>query len=217
MKKINLRSLILSTLFVLLAVSANAQSITSISQVQDVKQTDEHYSALKSLIERYGVISDRIFRANNPLTREEFVVLLNNSLNRMNELAQAATVYPKTEEIYTFEWLERNVSANETNITSISEIKDINTGYNNYVDLQSLTERYGIDICDKDKYFRPTKPVTQKEFYTLVTKIFRVSINSNPSVTQAISRSNSVILMNATLDIVAKKIADLAAGKKILP
>lgn len=209
MKKINLRSLILSILFALLAVSANAQNITSISQIQDVKPTDKHYVALQSLVERYGVFSDRVFRANDPLTREEFVVLLNDGLNRMIELAATAE-----EEVYPSELIE-NFSANETNITSISQIKDINTGYNKYLDLQSLTERYGINICDKDKYFRPTKPVTEKEFYTWVTKIFRGSINSNPSATQAISRSDWAIVMNEAFDSVNERITTLSADRKL--
>jgi hypothetical protein len=208
MKKINLRSLILTISFTLLAVSVNAQNITSISQIKDVKPTDKYYSALQSLVERYGVFSDRTFRSNDPLTREEFVVLLNDGLNRMIELAAAAE-----EEVYPSELIE-NFSANETNITSISQIKDINTGYNKYLDLQSLTERYLINICDKDKYFRPTKPVTEKEFYTWVTKIFRGSINSNPSATKAVSRSDWAIVMNQAFDSVNETIATLSADRK---
>lgn len=208
MKKINLRSFILTILFVLLSVAANAQSITSISQIKDVKPTDKHYNALQSLVERYGVFSDQTFRMNDPLTREDFVVLLNKGLNRMIELAAA------TEEDITLYELIDSFSASGTKITSISQIKDIKASYGKYQDLESLTERFGIDICDKDKYFRPTKTVTEKEFYTWITKIFNGSVNSSPSATKAITRSEWVIVMNAAFDSVNERIATLSEDKK---
>jgi S-layer homology domain len=208
MKKINLRSLILSILFTLIAVSVNAQNITSISQIKDVKPTDKHYSALQSLVERYGVFSDRTFRANDPLTREEFVVLLNNGLDRINEIMRSGD-----EEIFLLELIE-SFSANEPKITSMSQIRDINASYSKYTDLESLIERYGIDICDKDKYFRPTKPVTEKEFSTWIAKIFHGSVSSNPSATKALTRSDWAIVMNAAFDSVNERIAELVTERK---
>ncbi len=188
-------------------ISANAQ-ITNISQVKDVKSTDKHFMALQSLVERYGVFSEEKFRANDPLTREEFVVLLNESLDRLVELAASTD-----EDISAYE-LFNTFSANETNITAISQIKDIKASYNQYVHLQSLTERYGIDICDQDKYFRPTKTVTEKEFYTWIAKIFSVSANSSSSATKAITRSEWIIVMNDALDSVNERIAALDDEKK---
>ena len=207
MKKINLRLLILPILFVLFAVSATAQ-ITDISQIKDVKPTDKHFTALQSLVERYGVFSEEKFRANDPLTREEFVVLLNKSLDRLVELAAS------TDEDISAHELFNNYSANGTNLTSTSQIKDIKASYSQYVHLESLTERYGIDICDKDKIFRPTKTVTEKEFYTWIAKIFNGSANSNPSATKAITRSEWVIVMEAALDSVNERIADIVEEKK---
>ncbi len=188
-------------------ISANAQ-ITNISQVKDVKSTDKHFTALQSLVERYGVFSEEKFRANDPLTREEFVVLLNESLDRLIDLAASTD-----EDIAAYE-LFNTYSANETNLTSISQIKDIKASYNQYVHLESLIERYGIDICDKDKNFRPAKTVTEKEFYTWIAKIFNGSANSNPSATKAVTRSEWVIVMNAALDSVNERIADIISEKE---
>ncbi len=199
--------LILPILFVLFAVSVNAQ-ITSISQIKDVKPTDKHFMALQSLVERYGVFSDNPFDANDPLTREEFAVLLNKSLDMLLELAASTGEDIDVNEIYT------HFSANETNITSISQIKDIKASYDQYIHLQSLTERYGIDICDKDKNFRPEKTVTEKEFYTWIAKIFNGSANSSPSATKAVTRSEWVIVMEAALDSVNEKIAKIVDEKK---
>jgi S-layer homology domain len=207
MKKINLRFLILPILCALITVSANAQ-ITSISQIKDVQPTDKHFMALQSLVERYGVFSEEKFRANDPLTREEFVVLLNSSLDRLMDLAASTDEDIAAYEVFT------GFSANNTNITSISQIKDIKASYNQYVHLQSLTERYGIDICDADKNFRPTKTVTEKEFYTWIAKIFNGSINSSPSATKAITRSEWIIVMNDALDSVNERIAALVDEKQ---
>jgi hypothetical protein len=179
-------------------ISANAQ-ITSISQIKDVQPTDKHFMALQSLVERYGVFSDAKFRGNDPLTREEFVVLLNKSLDVLVEIAASTD-----EDIAAFE-LFNNYSANTTNITSTSQIKDIKATYSQYVHLQSLTERYGIDICDPDKNFRPTKNVTEKEYYTWIAKIFNGSVNS---------RSEWIIVMNDALDSVNERIATLVEEKK---
>lgn len=188
-------------------ISANAQ-ITSISQIKDVQPTDKHYMALQSLVERYGVFSDEKFRGNDPLKREEFVVLLNSSLDRLMELAAS------TDEDFAAYELFTGFSANNTNITSISQIKDIKASYSQYIHLQSLVERYGIDICDADKNFRPTKTVTEKELYTWIAKIFNGSANSSPSATKAITRSEWIIVMEAALDSVNEKIATLVDEKK---
>ena len=207
MKNINKILLTISFLCAFLVISANAQ-ITSISQIKDVKPTDKHYQALQSLVERYGVFSDETFRANDPLTREDFVVLLNRGLDQLMEIADSADEDIAAHELIAF------FSANETNITSISQIKDIKASYNQYIHLESLIERYGIDICDKDKNFRPTKTVTEKEFYTWIAKIFNGTANSNPSATKAVTRSEWVIVMNAALDSVNERIADVEADKK---
>lgn len=199
--------LVLPFIYLMAIASVNAQ-ITSVSQIKDAKPTDKHYQALQSLVERYGIISDNPFRANDPLTREDFVVLLNKSLDMLVELAASTD-----EDIPAYELIE-SFSANEANISSTSQIKDIKEDYKYFVHLQSLTERYGINICDKDKYFRPAKTVTEKEFYTWIAKIFNGSANSSPSATKALTRSEWVIVMEAALDSVNERIAKIVEEKK---
>ena len=202
MKKISRIFLVFSLLFAFSAISANAQ-ITSISQVKDVKPGDKHYEALRSLVEVYGVfepLEGDTFRANDPLTREQFIIMLNEGLDQLMEVAAA-----EDESISTYELIQ-GYSANNTNITSISSIKDIKASYSYYDHLQSLVERYGIDICDADKNFRPAKTVTEKEFYTWITNIFGAKVGGNPSAVKAITRSEFAIVMNAAFDSVVGKI-----------
>ncbi|NJN12265.1 MAG: iron uptake porin [Richelia sp. RM1_1_1] len=63
--------------------------VTAVSQLKDVQATDWAFQALRSLVERYGVISgypDVSFRGQNAMTRYEFAAGLNAALNRINEL-----------------------------------------------------------------------------------------------------------------------------------
>jgi porin len=64
-------------------------TITSVSQLSDVQPTDWAYTALQSLVERYGVIAgypDETFRGKRAITRYEFAAGLNAVMNRVNEL-----------------------------------------------------------------------------------------------------------------------------------
>ena len=67
-------------------------SVTSVSQLTDVKPTDWAFTALQSLVERYGVIAgypDSTFRGRQALTRYEFAAGLNVALDKINEIISA--------------------------------------------------------------------------------------------------------------------------------
>ncbi|MCS6959188.1 MAG: iron uptake porin [Pseudanabaenaceae cyanobacterium SKYGB_i_bin29] len=66
--------------------------VTSVSQLSDVQPTDWAFSALQSLVERYGCIAgypDRTYRGQRPLSRYEFAAGLNACLTKINELVAA--------------------------------------------------------------------------------------------------------------------------------
>ncbi|MCY7331272.1 MAG: iron uptake porin [Pseudanabaena sp. CAN_BIN31] len=69
-----------------------AQNVTSVSQLSDVKPTDWAFTALQSLVERYGCIAgypDRTFRGKQATTRFEFAAGLNACLDKINEIISA--------------------------------------------------------------------------------------------------------------------------------
>jgi len=69
--------------------NTTAQNVTSVSQLSDVQPTDWAFTALQSLVERYGCIAgypDRTFRGSRATTRYEFAAGLNACLDKMNEL-----------------------------------------------------------------------------------------------------------------------------------
>jgi hypothetical protein len=67
-------------------------NVTSVSQLSDVRPTDWAFTALQSLIERYGCIAgypDRTFRGNQATSRYEFAAGLNACLDKINEIISA--------------------------------------------------------------------------------------------------------------------------------
>ena len=66
-----------------------SQNVTSVSQFSDVQSTDWAFTALQSLVERYGCIAgypDRTFKGARATTRYEFAAGLNACLDKVNEL-----------------------------------------------------------------------------------------------------------------------------------
>jgi hypothetical protein len=67
-------------------------SVTSVSQLSDVRPTDWAFTALQSLVERYGCIAgypDGTFRGGKSLARYEFAAGLNACLDKINEIISA--------------------------------------------------------------------------------------------------------------------------------
>ena len=70
-------------------IQKQAQNVTSVSQLSDVKPTDWAFTALQSLVERYGCIAgypDRTFRGKQATSRYEFAAGLNACLDKINEI-----------------------------------------------------------------------------------------------------------------------------------
>jgi Carbohydrate-selective porin, OprB family/S-layer homology domain len=62
---------------------------SSVAELSDIQPSDWAYQALKSLVERYGILSaypDRKFRGNQPMTRYEFAVALAATLDKVEGL-----------------------------------------------------------------------------------------------------------------------------------
>jgi hypothetical protein len=72
----------------------------SVSELSDVKPTDWAYQALRSLMEKYGVISgytDGTFRGNRPISRYEFAVALVATFDKVESII-ADTMSDRTKE-----------------------------------------------------------------------------------------------------------------------
>lgn len=89
--------------------------VTSVSQLRDVQPTDWAFSALQSLVERYGCIAgypNGTYRGDRPLSRYEFAAGLNACLDRVNEFIATATSDLVTrEDLITLEKLQAEFAA----------------------------------------------------------------------------------------------------------
>jgi hypothetical protein len=75
-----------------ISTTTTAQNVTSVSQLSDVRPTDWAFTALQSLVERYGCIAgypDRTFRGKQATSRYEFAAGLNACLDKINEIISA--------------------------------------------------------------------------------------------------------------------------------
>jgi Carbohydrate-selective porin, OprB family/S-layer homology domain len=90
-------------------------TVTSVSQLSDVRPTDWAFQALQSLVERYGCIAgypDRTYRGNRAMTRYEFAAGLNACMDRVNELIAAATAdMASKEDLATLQKLQEEFAA----------------------------------------------------------------------------------------------------------
>ena len=69
-----------------------SQNVSSVSQLSDVRPTDWAFTALQSLVERYGCIAgypDSTFRGKQATSRYEFAAGLNACLDKINEIISA--------------------------------------------------------------------------------------------------------------------------------
>jgi len=75
-----------------LVETSDVAAVTSVSQLSDVRPTDWAFTALQSLVERYGCIAgypDSTFRGGKALARYEFAAGLNACLDKINEIISA--------------------------------------------------------------------------------------------------------------------------------
>ncbi|MBW4642810.1 MAG: iron uptake porin [Goleter apudmare HA4340-LM2] len=70
------------------------EQVPAVSQFSDVQPTDWAFAALRSLVERYGIISgyaDGTYRGNRAMSRYEFAAGLNVALEQINRLIAEGT------------------------------------------------------------------------------------------------------------------------------
>ncbi|MBF2025945.1 MAG: carbohydrate porin [Oscillatoriales cyanobacterium C42_A2020_001] len=88
--------------------------VRSVDELSDVQPTDWAYQALKSLVEKYGVISgysDRTFRGNRALTRYEFAATLSAVMAKVEEQLLTGKIAEIREDFATLKRLQDSYDA----------------------------------------------------------------------------------------------------------
>lgn len=90
--------------------NSSSEQLTSVSQLSDIQPSDWAFTALQSLVERYGVIAgyaDGRFKGDRSLTRYEFAAGLQAALDRVNQLvADGLTEQVKKADLETLQKLQ---------------------------------------------------------------------------------------------------------------
>ena len=131
--------------------SKTAQSgVTSVSQLSDVRPTDWAFTALQSLVERYGCIAgypDRTFRGKQATSRYEFAAGLNACLDKINEIISAGLADKVgKEDLATLQKLQEEFAAELATLRGRVDALDAKTAKLEAQQFSTTTKLYGQAI-----------------------------------------------------------------------
>jgi hypothetical protein len=190
---------------------------TNISQVEDVKKTDTYYTALAGLIEKYGIdlapCDNKNLGGSLTLTTAMVIPMLNTALDRMIEVINEAAVPlkdDKREELYN-KLMPHNFDMYKHLFTSASQIVDLKETDCYYFHAQSLIERYGIDLSNKEGLLEVDKPANGKNMAVLLKDVLGLENFKTEKYTSAvITKGTFIIMLHAALEEYNKRITAAA-------
>jgi hypothetical protein len=132
------------------AATQTAQNTTSVSQLSDVKPTDWAFTALQSLVERYGCIAgypDGTYRGKQATTRYEFAAGLNACMDKINEIISAGlSDKVSKEDLATLQKLQEEFSAELATLRGRVDALDAKTAKLEAQQFSTTTKLYGQAI-----------------------------------------------------------------------
>jgi Carbohydrate-selective porin, OprB family/S-layer homology domain len=191
------------------------EQVTSVNQLEDVQPTDWAFSALQSLIERYGVIAgypNSRYQGNRAMTRYEFAAALNTTLERVNELiAQGATLLVSHDDLATLQRLQEEFTTELTMLKCRVDSLEASTASleaNQFSTTTKLTGQVIFALTGGGFSGERILDVTGKEIATEnpnTTFIYRAALDFDTSF-------SSTDLLKIRLDIGSNGADDNAAG-----
>ncbi|MFZ4727679.1 MAG: iron uptake porin [Pseudanabaena sp.] len=127
-----------------------AQNVTSVSQLSDVRPTDWAFTALQSLVERYGCIAgypDSTFRGKQATSRYEFAAGLNACLDKINEIISAGLADKVSkEDLATLQKLQEEFAAELATLRGRVDALDAKTAKLEAQQFSTTTKLFGEAI-----------------------------------------------------------------------
>ena len=143
-----------------------AQGVTSVSQLSDVKPTDWAFTALQSLVERYGCIAgypDRTYRGRQATSRYEFAAGLNACLDKINEIISAGLADKVSkEDLETLRKLQEEFAAELATLRGRVDALDAKTAKLEAQQFSTTTKLYGQAIFGLQSRFANTGNLTPR-------------------------------------------------------
>ena len=127
-----------------------AQGVSSVSQLSDVRPTDWAFTALQSLVERYGCIAgypDSTFRGKQATSRYEFAAGLNACLDKINEIISAGLADKVSkEDLATLQKLQEEFAAELATLRGRVDALDAKTAKLEAQQFSTTTKLFGQAI-----------------------------------------------------------------------
>ncbi len=143
-----------------------AQGVTSVSQLSDVKPTDWAFTALQSLVERYGCIAgypDRTYRGRQATSRYEFAAGLNACLDKINEIISAGLADKVSkEDLATLQKLQEEFAAELATLRGRVDALEAKTAKLEAQQFSTTTKLYGQAIFGLQSRFANTGNLTPR-------------------------------------------------------
>ena len=170
------------------------QNVTSVSQLSDVRPTDWAFTALQSLVERYGCIAgypDRTFRGKQSTSRYEFAAGVNACLDKINEIISAGLADKVgKEDLATLQKLQAEFAAELVTLHGRVDALDSKTAKLEAQQFSTTTKLEGQVITavsasgsGSDFLLTPNGTLTTNSGKANPTVISRVRLNFNTSFT----------------------------------
>jgi Carbohydrate-selective porin, OprB family/S-layer homology domain len=165
--------------------------VTSVSQLEDVKPTDWAFSALRSLVERYGCIAgypDSTFRGDRAMTRYEFAAGLSACLDRLSEITSHENFIPP-EDGTVLEKLQIEFAAELATLNSRIDEIETRTATLESQQFATITKLTGLAIFgvnaggfNGDRIIAPSGAIVSRS-QPNPTSLYRISFDFNTSFT----------------------------------
>ncbi|MBD2178452.1 carbohydrate porin [Pseudanabaena sp. FACHB-1998] len=170
------------------------QNVTSVSQLSDVRPTDWAFTALQSLVERYGCIAgypDRTFRGKQATSRYEFAAGLNACLDKINEIISAGLADKVSkEDLATLRKLQEEFASELATLRGRVDVLDAKTAKLEAQQFSTTTKLEGQAIVSiaasgsgSDNLVNPNGTLSGNSGKANTTVINRVRLNFNTSFT----------------------------------
>jgi len=193
-------------------------TLTSVSDLRDEADSTREYTSVKNLMENNGVTlayADSTFQPKEPLRRGDFVVSLNSALEAIKKSADKNGLDSSTSVISTVTPGTTTPAAPtpsttpgtttpatttpesvQSEVASVSDIKDLQENSIYYPATQSLIEKWHFVPVTKNKLLNAGEVMTEAEVYdVLKTTLGYTSPGTNP-YSKAMTRGKFAMILN---------------------
>ena len=206
-----MKKIIISILSLFLVLQGNAQ-LKSVGLLKDVKPDDDHYEALKNLVELYGVLGLEEARQGNnylparPLTHRSFAIVMVTALDmveqRLDLLAGKNQEITKDSLLRLFrkKYFKGYSDSAVKSLSGYAQYKDVNNDDPDYTSVKKLTNYYNLKLGNTYNTFSPDMLITGKQLSQIFVEYFGVRSVVTNSSAAAVTRAKWAIYLDALMD-----------------